>query len=81
MAIEMNDLGIRLLKAMESSPLGHMSIFVLSKQSSDLGIDLEVLDRKDVAKLAARLRIVLPFFLGEETKEVMAQIYKLGNNT
>lgn len=69
-----------MLKVMESSSLGRMSKYVLSKQSMDLGIDLEELDHGDLGKLSDRLRNVLPFFLGEETDGVVSQIRRLGNN-
>jgi hypothetical protein len=76
----MNELGTNLLKVMESSSLGRMSVYVLTKQSTDLGIDLENIAPDDVTKLSARLKTVLPFFLGDETDEVLTQIRKLTNN-
>ena len=77
----MNALGTDVLKAMESSSLGRMSIYVLSKQTSDLGIDLENLSHADLPKLTSRLKAVLPFFLANETDEVLNKIRKLNNNT
>ncbi|MBA3046310.1 MAG: hypothetical protein KKH41_09645 [Candidatus Thermoplasmatota archaeon] len=77
----MNDLGAGVLKALESSSLGRMSIYVLSKQGRDLGIDIDNLAPEEVVKLTARLKAVLPFFLGEETEEVINQIRRLTNNT
>ena len=79
-AIEMNELCASVLKVMESSSLGRMSKYVLSKQSMDLGIDLEELSHRDLGKLSEQLRSVLPFFLGEETDRVVSQIRRLGNN-
>lgn len=76
----MNELGSNVLKAMESSSLGRMSIYVLSKQSSDLGLDLEHLEPGDVMKLSSRLKSVLPFFLGDETDEVLMQIRRIANH-
>lgn len=75
----MNELGTKVLKVLESSSLGRMSVYVLTKQSMDLGIDLEKMDPEDVPKLSARLKAVLPFFLGDETDEVLTQIRKLTN--
>jgi len=80
-AIEMNELGTSVLKVMESSSLGRMSIFVLSKQSIDLGLDLENLGPDDVTKLTTQLKKVLPFFLGDETDEVVSQIRRLTNES
>jgi hypothetical protein len=77
----MNALGTDVLKAMESSSLGRMSIYVLSKQTSDLGIDLDNLSHDDLPKLTSRLKAVLPFFLASETDEVLNKIRKISNNT
>ncbi len=77
----MNALGTDVLKVMESSSLGRMSIYVLSKQTSDLGIDLDNLSHDDLQKLTGRLKLVLPFFLASETDEVLNKIRKLSNNT
>ena len=76
----MNELSAKILGAMESSRLGKMSVYVLSKQSEDLGLDLENLGQKDVPRLADKLSLVLPFFLGVETKELVTNIRKLGDN-
>ncbi|MFO7619197.1 MAG: hypothetical protein R6W91_06025 [Thermoplasmata archaeon] len=76
----MNDLGVNVLKVMEGSSLGRMSIYILSKQSLDLGIDMENMSPQDIAKLASRLKTVLPFFLGEETETVLTQIRRLTND-
>jgi len=75
----MNSLGTDVLKVMEGSSLGRMSVYVLSKQSMDLGIDMDNMEPDDVPKIAARLKTVLPFFLGDETDKVLAQIRKLTN--
>jgi hypothetical protein len=75
----MNELGTNVLKVLENSSLGRMSVYVLTKQSMDLGIDLENIVPGDVVKLSARLKTVLPFFLGDETDEVLTQIRKLTN--
>jgi hypothetical protein len=75
----MNELGTNVLKVMERSSLGRMSVYVLTKQSMDLGIDLENIAPDDVSKLSARLKTVLPFFLGDETDQVLTQIRKLTN--
>jgi len=75
----MNDLGSGVLKAMESSSLGRMSVYILSKQCLDLGIDLEKMTQRDIPVLAQRLRKVLPFFLGDETDAVVRELNKLAN--
>lgn len=76
----MNELGTGVLRVLESSSLGRMSIFVLSKQSGDMGIDLENLTKDDASRLAKRLKEVLPFFLADETDQVVSKIKKLVNN-
>lgn len=75
----MNDLGAKVLEAMERSALGRMSIYILSKQSMDLGIDMDDMGRDDVAKLAERMRSVLPFFLGEDADSVINQIRRISS--
>lgn len=76
----MNELSSSVLKAMESSSLGRMSIYVLSKQGMDLGIDVNNMEPGDLPKVTARLKTVLPFFLGDETDEVITQIRRLNDN-
>ena len=76
----MNDLGESILAVMEDSTLGKMSIYVLNKQSYDIGIDLETISKKELVTLTKRLDDILPFFLGEEAKVVLSKIRKLGNN-
>ena len=73
----MNDLGESILAVMEASTLGKMSIHVLNKQSQDLGINLDYITKKDVSELIRRLEDILPFFLGEEAKDVLKNIRKL----
>jgi hypothetical protein len=75
----MNELGTNVLKVMEGSSLGLMSVYVLSKQSSDLGLDLNTIDSNGVVRLSTKLKTVLPFFLGDETDEVLMQIRKIAN--
>jgi hypothetical protein len=75
----MNDLGSRILQVLEGSPLGDMSIFVLNKQSADIGINLDSLSSKDVPPLVDRLGQVLPFFLGESTNNVLIDIKRITN--
>ena len=65
---------------MEQSPLGGMSVHILSKQTSDLGLDLDNITSKDLMSLADQLSNVLPFFLGKETKDIVVNIRKLRNN-
>ena len=76
----MNELGAGILKVMENSSLGRMSIYVLSKQTTDLNIDLDNISIDDAEVLANRLKIVLPFFLADETDEVVANIKRIVNN-
>lgn len=76
----MNDLGTGILKVMESSSLGRMSIYILSKQTKDLGIDIEAISRDEATILMGRLKTVLPFFLADETNEVIINIRKCVNN-
>lgn len=73
----MNELGVSILAVMEASTLGKMSIHVLNKQSQDLNIDLDTLSRKDLRTLIQRLEDILPFFLGEEARDVLAKIRKI----
>lgn len=75
----MNELGESILAVMESSTLGNMSIHVLKKQSSDIGVDLNELTEKDFKLLVTKLDEILPFFLGNETRDVLVKIRKLGN--
>ena len=76
----MNDLGTRILNVMEQSPLGRMSVHILSKQTNDLGLDLDNITSKDLISLTDQLSIVLPFFLGEDSKDIVVNIRRLGNN-
>lgn len=76
----MNDLGNKILGIMEGSPLGDMSIHVLSKQTSDIGIALDSITPRDLTPLVDKLGNVLPFFLGENANNVIVNIRKLSNN-
>ncbi|MEW5937886.1 MAG: hypothetical protein AB1665_08760 [Candidatus Thermoplasmatota archaeon] len=76
----MNELSRSILNIMESTPLGKMSIYVLRKQSADAGIDLEMMCPGDLPALVEKFRVVLPFFLGEQSKRVVSEIKKLGVN-
>lgn len=78
--IEMNDLGNKILGIMERSQLGDMSIHVLSKQTTDIGITLDSITLKDVMPLVDKLDGVLPFFLGKNANNVIINIRKLGDN-
>ena len=73
----MNELGSDILKVMENSSLGRMSVYILSKQINDLGMDLNNISPDDVTVLANRLKTVLPFFLADETDIVVNNIRKL----
>ena len=76
----MNTLGQNVLDIMQNSNLGVMSVHVLKKQSMDAGLDLNSLNKKDINKLSDKLRVVLPFFIGEEADDVLSKIKRLGNN-
>lgn len=76
----MNDLGRNVLNIMEGSLLGNMSIHVLTKQSNDAGINLNSLSSNDIPELAQRLKNVLPFFMGENSRDVLLNIKKLAKN-
>ena len=76
----MNPLGQIVLDIMQDSNLGVMSVHVLKKQSMDAGLDLSVLSRKDINKLSDKLKVVLPFFIGDEADDVLMRIKRLGNN-
>jgi hypothetical protein len=76
----MNDLGANILAVMESSNLGKMSVHILNKQSRDIGVDLEKITEDDIQPLVAQLGNVLPFFLGDETKDLLTKIRKHADN-
>ena len=76
----MNELGTGILEVMESSSLGSMSVYILSKQTRDLGINLESISQDDATILVNRLKAVLPFFLADETSELIINIRKYLNN-
>ena len=76
----MNDLGKDVLNIMEGSQLGNMSIHVLTKQTNDAGINLETLTSNDIPILTQRLQGVLPFFMGDNSRDVLINIRKLVMN-
>ncbi len=76
----MNELGTSILEVMESSSLGRMSVYILSKQTKDLGINLEAITQDEAIVLVGRLKTVLPFFLADETNELIIKIRKFVNN-
>ena len=76
----MNKLGQNVLSIMEESNLGVMSIHVLKKQSMDAGLDLNALNPRDIKILAEKLMIVLPFFIGDESDDVLMKVGRLGDN-
>ena len=57
-----------------------MSVYILSKQTKDLGINLEAISQDEANVLLARLKAVLPFFLADETNEVILNIRKFVRN-
>ena len=72
----MNELGTGILKVMESSSLGRMSVYILSKQTDDLNIDLDTISQDEAIVLMGRLKTVLPFFLADETNDIIINIRK-----
>ena len=76
----MNVLGTGILEVMESSSLGRMSVYILSKQTKDLGINLDTISLDEAIVLLGRLKTVLPFFLADETNELIIKIRKFVNN-
>ena len=76
----MNELGTGILEVMENSSLGRMSVYILSKQTKDLGINLEIISPDEATVLVGRFKTVLPFFLADETNEVITNIKKFVNN-
>jgi hypothetical protein len=76
----MNVLSKKVLAVMEESPLGAMSKYVLMKQSQDAKINLEEMSGDDLPVISAKLREVLPFFLGGEAEKVVNSIRKLKDN-
>ena len=76
----MNELGTGILRIMEGSSLGRMSVYILSKQTKDLGFDLNDISSDEVSILAIRLKTVLPFFLADETEDIVRNIRKLAAN-
>ena len=77
----MNELGTGILEVMESSSLGRMSVYILSKQTKDLGINLDTISSDEAIVLVGRLKTVLPFFLAHETNEVIINIRKFVSKT
>ncbi len=73
----MNELGTGILQVMESSSLGRMSVYILSKQTKDLNINLDNISQDEAIVLTGRLKTVLPFFLADETSELIMNIKKL----
>ena len=76
----MNELGTGILQVMEGSSLGQMSVYILSKQTKDLGINLDEISSDEANALVGRLKAVLPFFLADETNELIVNIRKYVSN-
>ena len=76
----MNELGTGILEVLENSSLGRMSVYILSKQTRDMGINLESISSDEAVLLMGRLKTVLPFFLADETNEVIMNIRKFVSN-
>ena len=73
----MNTLGRKILRILETSPMGPMSVHFLNKQCEQANIDMETIDLHDIPRLSDRLKTILPFFIGKNTEGVLVQIEKL----
>ena len=76
----MNELSTNILMIMESSSLGRMSVYIISKQTTDLNINFDNISQDEAIVLAGRLKTVLPFFLADETNDLIMNIRKLVRN-
>jgi len=77
----MNSLGMKIVKVMQESPVGNMSIFLYTKQCQDAGINPEYIRPEQIPMLIQRLEEVLPYFAGRRTTEIIDRINKLTNDS
>ena len=73
----MNRLGRKVLKILENSPMGGLSVHFLSKQCDEMKIDLNSITSSDLSKLSGRMENILPFFIGRNAEGVIEKIQKL----
>ena len=73
----MNALGRKILRVLEGSPMGPMSVHFLNKQCEQAQIDIDRITLDDIEKLTSRMSNILPFFIGKNTDNVLSQINKL----
>ncbi|MCX8173314.1 MAG: hypothetical protein N3F63_01720 [Thermoplasmata archaeon] len=76
----MNTLGRRIVKAMEESPVGSMSVFIYTKQCRDAGINPDAIRPEELPLLVQRLNEVLPYFAGKKSNEIIQKISMLSSN-
>ncbi len=70
----MNKISRKILKALEQSPLGPLSVHFLAKQCEDSGLDVTTLSIEDIPHLIERMRRILPFFIGKNAENVIQNI-------
>ncbi|MGC9060877.1 MAG: hypothetical protein ACP5JR_06585 [Thermoplasmata archaeon] len=73
----MNSLGMKIVKIMQESPIGNMSIFIYTKQCQDAGINPEYIKPEEIPVLLQRLKEVLPYFAGKKSPEIIQRISTL----
>ena len=63
-----------------SAEMGHIGVFIVSKQCRDLGIDPEDIEPEDLNDLAKALgKVMLTFGGSEKARKVEHEIKKLAN--
>ncbi|MEM3397145.1 MAG: hypothetical protein QW620_05010 [Thermoplasmata archaeon] len=73
----MNSLGMKIVRTMQESPVGNMSIFIYTKQCQDAGINPESIRPEELPLLIQRLNEVLPYFAGKKSNEIIQKISTL----
>ncbi len=63
-----------------SAEMGHIGVFIVSKQCRDLGVDPEDIEPEDLNDLAKALgKVMLTFGGSEKARKVEREIKKLAN--
>ena len=70
----MNAIARKVLRILEESPMGDLSVHFLRKQCAEASLEFDSLDHDDLAVLAKRLERILPFFIGKSTASVLEAI-------